>query len=170
MGIVLRGDRPRFLPRRNNEFAPVISTNHESQVSNYQSLLWLALYVGLWNVLRVNQLQRQVFRLPGPQRDVLLPSGKNSLSRRPDVIVVRLQLRNREMPMRVRVHCVRPAAARRLVGHARVCHRPVIRSQHHAAQRGGSFSLRRGRYAACSDQRQQKNRNQYQCASHFFHP
>jgi len=72
--------------------------------------------------------------------------------------------------MRVRAHHVRCAPARRLIGNARVRHRPIIRAQNHPAQRGGSFSLRGGRCVAYCDQHQQKNRNQQKCASHSFHP
>src|SRR5467141_1666706 len=51
-----------------------ISTNlHSSSVANYQSLFGIALYVGLWNLLCVHQIQRQVFCLPRAQRNVLLP-------------------------------------------------------------------------------------------------
>src|SRR6202158_1201648 len=72
--------------------------------------------------------------------------------------------------MRVRAHHVRCAPARRLIGNARVRHRPIIRAQNHPAQRGGSFPLRGGRCVAYCDQHQQKNRNQQKCASHSFHP
>src|SRR6267378_189922 len=133
-------------------------------------LLGLALHISLRNFFCVNQAQRQVFRLPGPQRDVLLPGGKNSLSRGPEIVVVGLQLRNRELPVRVRAHHVRCAPARRLIGHTRVRHRPIIRAQNHPAQRGRSFPLRGGRCLAYCGQHQQKNHNQQKCASHSFHP
>src|SRR6266436_3793542 len=74
------------------------------------------------------------------------------------------------MPMRVRVHRVRRAAARQLVGHACVGHRPVVRAQDHAAQRGGTFALRGGGCAANRHEHEQENRYEYERASHFFQP
>src|SRR6266581_3540713 len=60
--------------------------------SNDNSLFLFALHICLRNLFRVNQPQRQVFGLSGPQPDVLLPHRKNSLSRRSKIVVVRAQL------------------------------------------------------------------------------
>src|SRR5882762_2933619 len=62
-------------------------------------LLGGTLYVGLRNLLCIDQMHRQFLGRSGSQRDVFLPLGKNTFSGRPEVVVVRLQLRNRKMPM-----------------------------------------------------------------------
>jgi len=74
------------------------------------------------------------------------------------------------MPMGVRVHRVGCVPAGRLVRNACVRHRPVIRSQHHAAQRCRSVPLRRGGDTANRCKRQQKNRCEQECVSHALQP
>jgi len=127
-------------------------------VTNRWSLLGIALHVGFRNFLRVHQLQRHVFCLPRPHGNVLLPLRKHTLSGSSQIVVVCPQLGDREAPVGVRPHHVRTVAARRLVGHACVGHWLVIRPQHHTAQRGRPFVLRRGRYAAGGHEHQKKNR------------
>src|SRR5256885_9510884 len=65
------------------------------------------------------------------------------------------------------MHSVRRVAACRLILNARVIHRLIVRTQHHAIQRGRTPVLWRCSCPASRRQRQQECHSQEQYASHF---